>query len=79
MGVGSRMWPSTIMPVHHLRRLCQCLGRKNAWCEYMTSSSSCLHHTTGKWAGSEGHIGMQRMEVSSYLPLLLSPGPWSTC
>lgn len=40
--------PARIMPVHDLRRPCQCLVRRNAWCVSMMSSSSCPRHTTGK-------------------------------
>lgn len=43
--------PVPIMPVHNLRRPCQCLGRTSAWCVSMTSSNSCPRHTIGKPGG----------------------------
>lgn len=64
--------PVPIMPVHNLRRPCQCLGRMNAWCVSMTSSNSCPRHTIGKPGGVGKGCGGLTRELRLRCPLPLS-------
>lgn len=51
-GCWDALGPDPITLVCDFRRPCQCLGRRNAWCASMMSSSSCPHRTTGKPGGT---------------------------
>lgn len=72
--------PVPLMPVHNLRRPCQCLGRTNAWCVSMTSYNSCPRHTIGKpGVVGKGYGGLTREVETQVSPSTPTPGPWSIC
>lgn len=72
-GCWDALGPVPIMPVHNLRRPCQCLGRTNAWCVSMTSSNSCPRHTIGKPGGVGKGCGGLTRELRLRCPLPLPP------